>query len=99
MRCSNASEVRITDRSVLRRIRQWLEAPVVETDANGRTKANRSKQGTPQGGVIFPLLANLYLHWFEKQLTRSDRPATWARAKLVRYAMTSWSWPGTNPGG
>ncbi len=79
-------EVRIADRSVLRRIRQWLEAPVVETDENGRTKANRPKQGTPQGGVISPLLANLYLHWFEKQFTRSDGPATWARAKLVRYA-------------
>ncbi len=33
-----------------------------------------------------PLLANLYLHWFEKQFTRSDGPGRWANAKLVRYA-------------
>jgi RNA-directed DNA polymerase len=47
-------EVRIADRSVLKLIRQWLEAPIVETDANGRTKATRPKQGTPQGGVVTP---------------------------------------------
>jgi RNA-directed DNA polymerase len=79
-------EVRIADRSVLRLIRLWLEAPVVETDANGKTSASRPKQGTPQGGVISPLLANIYLHGFEKQFTRSDGPAAWAKAKMVRYA-------------
>jgi RNA-directed DNA polymerase len=79
-------EVRIADRSVLRLIRLWLEAPVVETDANGKTSATRPKQGTPQGGVISPLLANIYLHWFEKQFTRPDGPAAWAKAKMVRYA-------------
>jgi RNA-directed DNA polymerase len=36
--------------------------------------------------VISPLLANLYLHWFEKLFVRSDGPGTWANAKLVRYA-------------
>ena len=46
----------------------------------------RPTQGTPQGGVISPLLANLYLHWFEKLFVRSDGPRTWANAKLVRYA-------------
>ena len=46
----------------------------------------RPKQGTPQGGVISPLLANLYLHWFEKLFYRSDGPGRWANAKLVRYA-------------
>ena len=49
-------------------------------------KLTRPKQGTPQGGVISPLLANLYLHWFEKQFYRSDGPGDWANAKLVRYA-------------
>jgi len=38
------------------------------------------------GGVISPLLANLYLHWFEKKFYRSDGPGRWANAKLVRYA-------------
>ena len=67
-------ERRIADRSVLTLIRMWLESPIVETDEHGRTQITRPKQGTPQGGVISPLLANLYLHWFEKQFTRSDGP-------------------------
>jgi RNA-directed DNA polymerase len=79
-------EVRIADRSVLRLIRLWLQTPVVERDENGRTKASRPKQGTPQGGVISPLLANIYLHWFEKAFHGPNGPATWAKAKLVRYA-------------
>ena len=36
--------------------------------------------------MISPLLANVYLHWFEKQFRRGNRPGTWANAKLVRYA-------------
>ena len=79
-------ERRIADRSVLKLIRMWLESPVVETDGHGKTKMTRPKQGTPQGGVISPLLANLYLHWFEKMFYRSDGPGRWANAKLVRYA-------------
>jgi RNA-directed DNA polymerase len=79
-------ERRIADRSVLKLIRMWLESSVVETDEQGKTKVTRPKQGTPQGGVISPLLANLYLHWFEKLFYRSDGPGRWANAKLVRYA-------------
>jgi len=79
-------ERRIADRSVLKLIRMWLECPIVETDERGRTKVTRSTQGTPQGGVISPLLANLYLHWFEKRFYSSDGPGRWANAKLVRYA-------------
>ncbi len=79
-------ERRLADGVVLRLIRQWLEAPVEETDDRGRTTRTRPKQGTPQGGVISPLLANLYLHWFEKSFYRGDGPGTWAKAHLVRYA-------------
>jgi RNA-directed DNA polymerase len=78
--------MRVVDRSVLSLIRMWLESPVVETDDEGRTTASRPRQGTPQGGVISPLLANVYLHWFEKAFHGKDGPATWAGAKLVRYA-------------
>lgn len=79
-------ERRIADRSVLTLIRMWLLAPVSEHSDRGQPILTRPTQGTPQGGVISPLLANLYLHWFEKLFVRSDGPGTWAKAKLVRYA-------------
>ncbi len=78
--------MRVVDRSVLNLIRGWLEAVVVEEDENGKTRGRRSQQGTPQGGVISPLLANVYLHWFDKVFHRSGGPAHFAKAKLVRYA-------------
>ncbi len=80
--------MRIADRSVLRLIRMWLEAPVVEPSGGegGQPTAGRSKKGTPQGGVISPMLANLYLHWFDVVFHRREGPAHWAGAKLVRYA-------------
>jgi RNA-directed DNA polymerase len=46
----------------------------------------RNDRGTPQGGVLSPLLANIYLHWFDHLFERADGPAQWAKAKLVRYA-------------
>ena len=52
----------------------------------GAPKVSWAKQGTPQGGVISPLLANLYLHWFDTVFYRPGGPARWAKAKLVRYA-------------
>jgi RNA-directed DNA polymerase len=79
-------ERRIADRSVLRLIRLWLTSPVVERTEEGGQKISRPTQGTPQGGVISPLLANIYLHWFEKLFYRPDGPVAWAKAKLIRYA-------------
>ena len=81
-----ALRMRITDRSVLSLIQMWLETLVHERDKSGRITKTRPTQGTPQGGVISPLLANIYLHWFEKAFRRSDGPAAWANAKIVRYA-------------
>ena len=78
--------MRVVDGSVLRLIRQWLEAPVVEPMEKGRGhKVTRNDKGTPQGGVISPLLANLYLHWFEVVLLRELKRGHVA-AGLVRYA-------------
>lgn len=78
--------MRVTDRSVLALIQAWLHAPVVESDDRGSPKVTRPTQGTPQGGVISPLLANIYLHWFEKAFYGPQGPANWAQARMVRYA-------------
>lgn len=79
-------ERRIADRSVLRLIRLWLRCPVVEEDDRGRRHTTHPRQGTPQGGVISPLLANIYLHDFDRAFHGSDGPAQFAKAQLVRYA-------------
>ena len=78
--------MRIVDRSVLKLIGMWLQAPVEENDGHGGKKVSRSTKGTPQGGVISPLLANVYLHWFEKVFYAASGPGTWAKAQIVRYA-------------
>jgi RNA-directed DNA polymerase len=83
--------MRIADRSVLQLIGMWLKAAVVEPrggggGGGGTEWGKRNRQGTPQGGVISPLLSNLYLHWFDKVFHRQGGPAHWAKAKLVRYA-------------
>ncbi|MEA1870984.1 MAG: group II intron reverse transcriptase/maturase [Candidatus Bipolaricaulota bacterium] len=83
--------MRIADRSVLKLIRMWLKAPVVEPSTGGKGGSSSGgkrhrHRGTPQGGVISPLLANIYLHWFDKVFHRPGGPACWANAHLVRYA-------------
>jgi RNA-directed DNA polymerase len=64
----------------------WLKAPIEEDTGHGGSKITRSKKGTPQGGVISPLLSNVYLHWFEKVFYAASGPAAWAKAHVVRYA-------------
>lgn len=73
---------RITDGVVRRAIGKWLKAGVLEDGA-----VTRRAEGTPQGGVISPILANVYLHhvldlWFESEV----RPRMQGRATLIRYA-------------
>jgi RNA-directed DNA polymerase len=79
-------EMRISDGSVLKLIRMWLKAPVEEREQGKPPKITRNKKGTPQGGVISPLLANIYLHWFDVAFHSKEGPAVWAKATLIRYA-------------
>lgn len=82
-----AVRMRVVDGSVLSLIRQWLRAPVVEPTKGGQPPSvHHNERGTPQGGVLSPLLANVYLHWFDELFHRPGGPAQWARAKLIRYA-------------
>lgn len=76
---------RISDRHILNWIKQWLSAAVVEEDEEGKRRTKRSERGTPQGGVISPLLANVYLNLFDRMF-RSYCQATGLAAKLIRYA-------------
>jgi group II intron reverse transcriptase/maturase len=73
---------RVRDGVILRLIGKWLNAGVMEAGT-----VRPSEAGTPQGGVISPLLANIFLHtvldvWFEEQV----KPRLGGGAKLVRYA-------------
>ena len=74
---------RIDDRALLRLIRKWLKAGVLEADG----KVVHPATGTPQGGIVSPSLANVYLHyaldlWFQRVL----KPRCGGEACLIRYA-------------
>jgi group II intron reverse transcriptase/maturase len=74
---------RVSDGSVLALVRAWLRAPVVEIDrGSGRKRITPNRRGTPQGGVISPLLANLYLDGLDKGV--NDRCEL--RPTMIRYA-------------
>ena len=79
-------ERRIADRSMLRLIRLWLRCPIAEDNGRGGHTLRRPTQGTPQGGVISPLLANVYLHRFDRAFYGAVGPARRTGARLVRYA-------------
>lgn len=83
---------RVVDRGVLGLIKQWLRAPVIEEETSrgnspggGSSAGQRSNQGTPQGGVISPLLANLY-HACIPHLWRVRGHAARLGGEFVSYA-------------
>jgi RNA-directed DNA polymerase len=76
-------EERIADGAFLNLIRKWLRAGILEEDG----KVIHPQTGTPQGGVISPVLANIYLHyvldlWFERVI----KPGQDGRCRMIRYA-------------
>ncbi len=76
-------EERIADRPFIYLIRKWLRAGILDTDG----KVIHPATGTPQGGIVSPILANIYLHyaldlWFERIVKRKCEGA----AYLIRYA-------------
>jgi RNA-directed DNA polymerase len=79
---------RIVDRHVLRLIKLWLKAPVEERNDDGKRRLTGGKSstcGTPQGGVVSPLLANLYMNRFLKHWRASGRGEAY-QARVVSYA-------------
>ena len=77
-----ALRMRIVDGSVLGLIRQWLK--VCAQEPNG-VRISPKGRGTPQGGVISPLLANVYLHWFEVIASQTAKDCGQVMS-IVRYA-------------
>ena len=79
---------RVVDKHMLHLVKMWLTVPVEETDETGKKRLTGGKDkdcGTPQGGVISPLLANLYMNRMLKGWRRTGRGEQW-RARMVNYA-------------
>ena len=79
---------RIVDRNILHLIKMWLKVPVEERDEKGKrrmTGGRTSRCGTPQGGIVSPLLANLYMNRFLKYWRITKRGEQF-QARVVNYA-------------
>jgi RNA-directed DNA polymerase len=74
---------RVVDGAMLALVNRFLEAPIIDERDGGRPR--RPMQGTPQGGVISPLLSNVYLHLLDRNFCRRVRRGEF-RGRLVRYA-------------
>jgi hypothetical protein len=76
-------EQRITDGAIIRIVRKWLRAGILEEDG----RVEHLESGTPQGGIVSPVLANVYLHyaldlWFERKVRKANR----GQSRLFRFA-------------
>jgi RNA-directed DNA polymerase len=82
-RLMKAVAERVVDGAMLALVKMFLEAPIVDEKGDGRPRRNR--QGTPQGGVISPLLANIYLNLLDRNFRRRVQAGE-LRGRLIRYA-------------
>jgi group II intron reverse transcriptase/maturase len=79
-----ALKERISDPRLLKLINKWLKVPVFEDGRYKSGKGNRT--GTPQGGVISPLLSNVYLHLLDRVINNPRKEFSKIGVKIVRYA-------------
>lgn len=80
-----ALKERIADPRILQIIKLWLKVPIVEED--GRyTGGKKNKKGTPQGGVISPLLANIYMNLLDRIVNKMEGNFARCGVKMIRYA-------------
>lgn len=75
-------EKRIADKRIIKLIKQWLKTPYFDDDK----KLHKTKKGTPQGGVISPLLANIYMDIVDKAVNRINGQFHKYGVKIIRYA-------------
>jgi RNA-directed DNA polymerase len=73
---------RVSDGMILKLIKAWLRAPIVEEEEGGGRTMKVNACGTPQGGVISPLLANIYLHPLDEAVNDQCRQ----KPRMIRYA-------------
>jgi RNA-directed DNA polymerase len=76
---------RIVDKNILRLIKMWLKAPIVEERGDGKKEYKGNDKGTPQGGIVSPLLANIYLNVLDT-IWKIEKVQERLGARLVRYA-------------
>jgi len=76
---------RVSDGAVLHLIKMWLKAPIEEHDGDKPTRRGTGNRGTPQGGVLSPLLANIYMRRFLKVWTMRGNDRKY-RSRIVNYA-------------
>ncbi len=75
---------RLSDKKVLRLIKQWLKAPI--EDEGRISGGKKNKTGIPQGGVISPLLSNIYLHLLDRIICKPTSIFSRLEIKIIRYA-------------
>lgn len=77
---------RIADNNVLALINQWLKCPIIDNETNRTSGGKNNRMGTPQGGVISPLLSNIYLNLLDRIVDNPMSEFGKEGVKIVRYA-------------